>query len=148
MSVLFCESCGGTWEGAPVVKIVQCLHCRKPLVKDERDLIPYAAGLRALDTFTKADMIPMRLLVEVMSGSIKETTGVEPDPNDFPEDYTELSDALYGYDFARCPACGELMDYCQGHGEIGDPYGYAILQAHDNGDHSMCSENGCDEQEH
>lgn len=30
------------------------------------------------------------------------------------------------------------MDYCQGHGEIGDPWGAKILQDHDNGDHSQC----------
>lgn len=28
----------------------------------------------------------------------------------------------------ECPACGEPIDYCQGHGEIGDPAGYALLQ--------------------
>lgn len=27
-----------------------------------------------------------------------------------------------------CPVCLDPMDYCQGHGEIGDPYGYQILQ--------------------
>lgn len=27
-----------------------------------------------------------------------------------------------------CPACGDPIDYCQGHGEIGDPEGYAILK--------------------
>ena len=27
-----------------------------------------------------------------------------------------------------CPACGDFIDYCQGHGEIGDPEGYAILK--------------------
>ena len=27
-----------------------------------------------------------------------------------------------------CPACGEPADYCQGHGEIGDPEGFAIVQ--------------------
>ena len=27
-----------------------------------------------------------------------------------------------------CPVCLEPMDYCQGHGEIGDPEGFAILQ--------------------
>lgn len=37
-----------------------------------------------------------------------------------------------------CPVCGEQTDYCQGHGEIGDPTGYIILRAHDNGDHSRC----------
>lgn len=39
---------------------------------------------------------------------------------------------------ALCPACGSVIDYCQGHGETGDPAGYAILQAHDDGDHSGC----------
>jgi hypothetical protein len=39
-----------------------------------------------------------------------------------------------------CPACGEPSDYCQGHGELGDPSGFAILAAHDNGDHSQCVE--------
>lgn len=39
---------------------------------------------------------------------------------------------------AKCPACGSVIDYCQGHGEIGDPAGFAILQAHDDGDHSGC----------
>lgn len=40
--------------------------------------------------------------------------------------------------WGRCPACGEPIDYCQGHGEIGDPYGHAILIAHDNGNHYDC----------
>lgn len=38
----------------------------------------------------------------------------------------------------RCPACGEPIDYCQGHGQIGDPVGLAILVAHDDGDHERC----------
>ncbi len=37
-----------------------------------------------------------------------------------------------------CPACGSVIDYCQGHGEIGDPVGRAILDKHDDGDHSDC----------
>lgn len=47
--------------------------------------------------------------------------------------------------FARCPACGEPIDYCQGHGEIGDPVGARILVQHDDGDHSDCDPEGCDE---
>lgn len=39
---------------------------------------------------------------------------------------------------ALCPACGDWMDFCSGHGEMGDPLGHAILQDHDNGDHSRC----------
>lgn len=46
---------------------------------------------------------------------------------------------------SRCPVCGSPIDYCQGHGEMGDPWGYAILQAHDDGDHSQCDPEGCDE---
>lgn len=42
-----------------------------------------------------------------------------------------------------CPACGDPIDYCQGHGEIGDPAGRAILDAHDDGDHSQCHPEGC-----
>lgn len=48
-------------------------------------------------------------------------------------------------DTARCPACADPIDYCQGHGEIGDPAGAAILAAHDNGDHADCHPSGCDE---
>jgi hypothetical protein len=39
-----------------------------------------------------------------------------------------------------CPACGSPISYCQGHGEYGDPIGFAILKAHDNGDHTVCAE--------
>lgn len=43
------------------------------------------------------------------------------------------------HDDTYCPACGvSPIEYCQGHGEIGDPVGYAILQKHENGDHSSC----------
>lgn len=31
----------------------------------------------------------------------------------------------------KCPACGDPIDYCQGHGEIGDPEGYAILKQYE-----------------
>ena len=43
----------------------------------------------------------------------------------------------------RCPACGEFIDYCQGHGEIGDPWGFATLTAHDAGDHESCDPRAC-----
>ena len=45
------------------------------------------------------------------------------------------------YNESICPACGEYIDYCQGHGEMGDPYGREILDLHDNDDHSECHEN-------
>ena len=38
----------------------------------------------------------------------------------------------------RCPACGDITDFCYGHGEIGDPAGYAILAKHDADDHTDC----------
>lgn len=45
---------------------------------------------------------------------------------------------------SRCPACGDYIDYCQGHGEIGDPAGYAILRAHDDDDHQGCNPDACE----
>jgi hypothetical protein len=45
---------------------------------------------------------------------------------------------------SRCPACGEPIDYCMGHGETGDPDGHAVLAAHDADDHSTCDPRGCD----
>lgn len=54
----------------------------------------------------------------------------------------------FGEFVSYCPACGEPIDYCQGHGEIGDPQGFAILQAHDNEDHSQCDLMGCDDARH
>lgn len=39
---------------------------------------------------------------------------------------------------AICPACGQPIDYCQGHGALGDSAGAAILDRHDDGDHGGC----------
>ena len=44
-----------------------------------------------------------------------------------------------------CVACGAYIDYCQGHGEIGDPEGRRIINAHDNGNHHDCRINACQE---
>lgn len=44
----------------------------------------------------------------------------------------------------RCVACGEPIDYCQGHGEIGDPIGFAIIGAHEGGNHRKCHTTACD----
>lgn len=52
------------------------------------------------------------------------------------EDYQEES---------RCPACGSPIDYCQGHGEYGDPEGYMILLSHDQGTHKGCHPEGCED---
>lgn len=45
---------------------------------------------------------------------------------------------------SRCPVCGSVIDYCPGHGEIGDRLGFNILAMHDGGDHSMCNPIGCE----
>lgn len=42
-----------------------------------------------------------------------------------------------------CPACGNPIDYCQGHGEIGDPEGRRIIEQHDKDDHRDCQPQGC-----
>jgi hypothetical protein len=61
------------------------------------------------------------------------------------------ADTVYGEPAAieefvgRCPACGDPIDYCQGHGEIGDPIGASILADHDAGNHDRCHEQGCEE---
>lgn len=58
-----------------------------------------------------------------------------------PDDEEDEEDEEY---VARCPACGDPIDYCQGHGEMGDPAGFAILAAHDGDDHSECHPDGCE----
>lgn len=59
------------------------------------------------------------------------------------EDYDDP--AQEGWDYGKCPACGAPIDYCQGHGEIGDPHGFSVMRAHDNGDHRTCHPDGCEE---
>lgn len=49
------------------------------------------------------------------------------------------------FDVSACPACGEPIDYCQGHGEIGDPVGRATLARHDRSEHSGCHPDGCED---
>lgn len=46
----------------------------------------------------------------------------------------KTDDALYvggqkmdDFPIDECPVCLEPMDYCQGHGEIGDPEGFRML---------------------
>lgn len=60
------------------------------------------------------------------------------------DDRAEALDVLTGETESQCPACGEFIQYCQGHGEIGDPHGAAILAKHDDGDHSDCVIEDCD----
>lgn len=42
------------------------------------------------------------------------------------------------YHQSQCPACGDYVDYCTGHGQIGDPEGFRVLEQHDAGDHTDC----------
>lgn len=58
--------------------------------------------------------------------------------NDPSFDGTYFDDPGWVDDSPICPACGAVVDYCQGHGTIGDPIGAAILAAHDEDDHGMC----------
>lgn len=51
---------------------------------------------------------------------------------------TGIVSEYVAYPEYQCPACGQASDYCQGHGEIGDPVGYAILEMHDTGNHTTC----------
>jgi hypothetical protein len=45
---------------------------------------------------------------------------------------------------SRCPACGESSDYCQGHGQSGDPVGHSILRNHEDGVHDDCASGACE----
>ena len=73
-----------------------------------------------------------------------------PLDHDFqPNAFAQLVDAISTEElFGICPACGEYIDYCQGHGDIGDPYGREILDLHDNDIHDRCHENAdCQQKE-
>lgn len=65
----------------------------------------------------------------------------------YPYCSNSLRDAAMGEaeSVSRCPVCGDPIDYCQGHGQIGDPIGASILSAHDDGYHGRCDPAGCDE---
>lgn len=52
---------------------------------------------------------------------------------------------FYAESVSNCPACGDPIDYCQGHGVMGDPIGASILSAHDDGYHGRCDPDGCEE---
>ena len=58
----------------------------------------------------------------------------EVDLNDYPADVEDDEEEYVSV----CPACGEFIDYCLGHGDMGDPDGAAILDAHDDGIHDGC----------
>lgn len=61
-------------------------------------------------------------------------------------DRTEDSDAddTIAESVSLCPVCGDPVDYCQGHGQSGDPVGASILSAHDDGYHGRCHPAGCE----
>jgi hypothetical protein len=55
------------------------------------------------------------------------------------DDNNNERDAIMDDDYVSiCPVCGSPIDYCQGHGKIGDPNGALILRLHDRDDHSHC----------
>lgn len=60
--------------------------------------------------------------------------------------YSANQEAAFGWDLEDyseplCPACGQPIDYCQGHGPLGDPVGNHILYCHDELDqHDKCHE--------
>lgn len=58
-------------------------------------------------------------------------------------DYLHGLEAVEAEYLSMCPACGSVIDYCQGHGSTGDPEGARILEQHDNEDHSDCHPDGC-----
>lgn len=63
----------------------------------------------------------------------------EPDPSD-----ASLEGAFYGgqsrltSESSWCPACGDVIDFCRGHGLMGDTQGYVTLRRHDMGNHRDC----------
>lgn len=52
--------------------------------------------------------------------------------------YEEIWLSVERSHYPLCPACGEPIDYCQGHGPIGDPWGARILAMHDDDTHTEC----------
>lgn len=63
------------------------------------------------------------------------------------EDYYEDRPSQYEDDdyVSCCVVCGDQIAYCPGHGEIGDPEGFALRERHDADDHTYCHPNGCDD---
>lgn len=82
-------------------------------------------------------------------GRFLEACGFDPDPEErgayqrpdevTPDEITEILDQ--GSDSPPCPACGEPIDYCQGHGTLGDSAGAEVLERHDEEDHRQCHPN-------
>lgn len=50
-----------------------------------------------------------------------------------------MAQTAESYIVETCPACGAPIDYCNGHGLMGDPLGYEVLVMHADGDHSKCN---------
>ena len=71
--------------------------------------------------------------------------------NDIIAERRAIVDTKYQYEYedeyleSGCPACGDPISYCQGHGEYGDPMGFRLLMLHDNDIHTLCAPTGCDE---
>ena len=109
-----CDSCGRPWE-------------RIGVKVDNKTTLIYELHHRA-DCAYLLDQIEEERAEAEAEGMIYDgTTG---------DDWIELT--------SYCPACGDPIDHCQGHGETGDPEGRAILEAHDTGSHVGCHPNGCE----
>lgn len=93
-----------------------------------------------LDLFVPDAQVGSWVLISTPDGDclawVVVTVDVDPEP-DTEDDETDAE--------ARCPACGEPISYCQGHGESGDPDGFDTLRRHDDGDHTDCHQDGCDD---
>jgi rRNA maturation protein Nop10 len=72
------------------------------------------------------------------------------DSGDFPkvvrEEFVTINDTCDGCgrnlveSYSPCPACGNPVDYCDGHGVSRDVIGWSTLNQHDAGDHECCHE--------
>lgn len=54
-----------------------------------------------------------------------------------PKTAQEWREAIWptGLDDSRCGYCNSPIDYCQGHGAIGDPEGFAALEGEEDDEH-------------
>lgn len=71
----------------------------------------------------------------------------EPVTLDELDEISDELDAAHDWTASRCVVCGDPIDYCQGHGPMGDPDGYEILEAHESGHHERCDATACDERQ-
>lgn len=74
-------------------------------------------------------------------GTVPHSDGIEAEFNNyFPTCDTcgQWEELCMCMETTICPVCGSPIDYCLGHGDIGDPRGADIANSHDDDDHSRC----------